>query len=101
VQLNADKGPAFEVEHSTNLELDNVSTRKPIADTPVVRLDKTPGAIIRNSKAFPGTSVFLSIAPGEEKDVQLEGNLLGNARTPQEEKLNPDLSKDPEQRSDR
>jgi polygalacturonase len=101
VQLNSEKGPAFQVENSTNLELDRVSTRRPLADTPVIRLDNTPGAIVRDSKALPGTGVFLSAAPGELKNLQLEGNLLLNARTPLEEKTNPERSRAPEQRSDR
>jgi hypothetical protein len=101
VQLNSASGPAFKVENSTNLELDDVSTRKPNADAPVIRLDNTPGAIVRDSRAFPGTGTFLSVAPGELKNLLLEGNLLGNARKPQEEKVNPSRGATPEQRSDR
>ena len=101
VQLNTESGVAFQLENSTNLELDDVSTRKPHDDAPVIRLDKTPGAIVRDSRTFPGTGVFLSTAPGEMKAVKLEGNAVGNARTAQEEKANPALGKDPEQRSDR
>jgi polygalacturonase len=101
VQLNVESGPAFQVENSTNLDLDDVSTRKPLANTPVVRLDNTPGAIVRESKAFPGTDIFLATAPGELKSLVLEGNLLGNARTAEEEKPNSERNKQPEQRSDR
>jgi polygalacturonase len=101
VQLTAKKGPTFQVENSTNLDLDHVSTPRPVADMPVIRLDGTPGAIIRNSKALPGTGVFLSTAPGESKSLQLEGNLLGNAKTSQEETVNPDKGRAPDQRSDR
>ena len=101
VQLNSESGPAFKVENSTNLELDDVSTRNPHADTPVIRLDNTPGAIVRDSRAFPGTGTFLSTAPGELNNLFLEGNLLGEARTPQEEKPNPARGAAPEQRSDR
>ncbi len=101
VQLNAQSGPAFQVENSTNLELDHVTTRTPLADTPVIRLDKTPGAIVRDSKAFPGTGVFVSTAPGELKNLILEGNILGNAQAAHEETPNPNRDKAPEQRSDR
>jgi polygalacturonase len=101
VQLNVEKGPAFQVENSTNLELDHVTTRKPLADTPVVRLDNTPGAIVRDSRAFPGTGVFLSTAPGELKSIVLQGNVLGKAKTPELEKPNSERGKAPEQRSDR
>ncbi len=101
VQLNTDAVAAFQAKNSTNLELDRVSTRKPHAGTPVIRLDNTPGAIVRDSKAFPGTDIFLSAGSGELKNLQLEGNLLKNARVAQEEKPNPGKNQLPEQRSDR
>jgi polygalacturonase len=101
VELNTENGPTFQVENSTNLELDHVATRKPPADAAVIRLDATPGAIVQDSKAFYGTKVFLATAPGELKGLFLEGNVLKNAQVPQEEKVNPNRDKAPEQRSDR
>ena len=82
VQLNVEAGPAFQITNSTNLELDDVSTRKPAAGAPVIRLEGTPGAVVRNSRVYPGTDVFLSTPAGELKDVGLVGNLLANAATP-------------------
>jgi polygalacturonase len=81
VQLNVEAGPAFQMTHSTNLELDDVSTRRPVPGAPVIRLEETPGAVVRNSRAYPGTGVFLSTPEGELKDVVLEGNVLVNAAT--------------------
>jgi hypothetical protein len=85
VQVNAEHGPAFLIRDSRDLELDGVSTRKPVAGMPVVRLDHCPGAIVRNSRAFAGTSTFLSVGSGELKTVILEGNALGRAGKPAEE----------------
>jgi len=85
VQVNADSGPAFLVRDSGELELDTVSTRKPLADAPVIRLDRCPGAIVRTSKALRGTGTFVSVAPGELRSVVLEGNTLGGARKAIEE----------------
>ena len=86
VQLNADRGPVFAIESASNLELDGLTTRKPIAGSPVLRLTQTPGAVVRNGRAFPGTETFLSVGPGELKSLYLEGNVLGNARTRTEER---------------
>jgi hypothetical protein len=86
VQVNPDRGPAFAIERSANLELDDVSARKPAAGSPVLRLTESPGAILRNSRAFPGTERFLSTGPGELKSFHLEGNVLVNARTPAQER---------------
>lgn len=81
VQLNADGGPAFTAVHATNLELDHVTSRKPLSGEPVIRLEDTPGAILQDSRAFPNTGVFLSTPPGELKSIILEGNVLNNAHT--------------------
>ena len=89
VQLNPAAGPAFTVEHSSNLELDDVTESKPLAKTPVIRLDDTPGAVVRDSRAFAGTGVFLATAKGELKRIVLEGNALGEAKVATEEWDNP------------
>jgi len=81
VQVNTDSGPAFLIRDSKELELDGVSTREPLADAPVIRLDRCPGAIVHGSRAFAGTGTFLSAAPGELKNIVLEGNILTSART--------------------
>jgi hypothetical protein len=85
VQIDADSGPAFRIDHATNLLLDDVTSSHPGA-TPVLRLAATPGAILRDSRAFPGTGVFLSTPPGDLKSITLTGNTLGNAATPTQEK---------------
>jgi hypothetical protein len=85
VQINPNQGPAFFLRDARELELDGVATRQPLADAPVIRLERCPGAIVRDSKAFAGTGTFLSVLPGELQNVVLEGNALGNARTPTDE----------------
>jgi polygalacturonase len=82
VQINAEGGPAFVIRESRELQLDNIATRTPLADAPVVRLDRSPGAIVRASRAFPGTATFLSAGTGELKSIVLEGNVLASARRP-------------------
>lgn len=85
VEIDAESGPAFLIRDSKRLELDGVSTRKPLADVPVIRLDHCPGAIVRSSRAFAGTGTFLSVAPGELKQVVQIGNALGAAKKAAEE----------------
>lgn len=95
VQLNPASGPAFSAIHVTNLELDDVSSIKRAPGMPVIRLDDAAGAVIRNSRAFPGTGVFLSVEPGLLKRIFLQGNVLNNAATPTQETrqgLNPGQS---------
>ncbi len=85
VQVNASTGPAFLIKDSRELDLDGVSTRRPLSDTPVIRLERCPNTILRDSRAFPGTGTFLSVAPGELKSILLEGNDCNNVQKPSEE----------------
>ncbi|HEV2447369.1 MAG TPA: glycoside hydrolase family 28 protein [Candidatus Sulfopaludibacter sp.] len=85
VQVNPEDGPAFAIRESKELELDGVSARQIAAGAPVIRLDRCPGAIVRNSRAFPGTGTFLSTGPDELKTVVLQGNTLANAKKAAEE----------------
>jgi len=85
VRINTVKGPAFIVRNSKELELDNVSTSKPLANTPVIRIESSPGAIVRNSKAYPNTDIFLSTAPNQLKYLILIGNATTNAKKVTEE----------------
>ena len=87
LQMNADAGPAFLVRDSKELELDGLTTHTPAADAPVIRLERCPGAVLRASWASVGTGVFLSVAPGELKNVTLESNALNNARQPTAESI--------------
>ncbi|SPE42781.1 Glycoside hydrolase, family 28 [Candidatus Sulfopaludibacter sp. SbA3] len=87
VRIDAEQGPAFLVRDSRELDLDGVTTRKPLAQMPVIRLDHCPGALIRGAKAFAGTGSFLSVAPGELKTVVLESNALGDAKKATEESV--------------
>jgi hypothetical protein len=59
-----------------------VSSREPLADAPVIRLDRCPGATVRASRAFTGTGTFLSVGPGELKKLIFAGNTLIGARRP-------------------
>lgn len=85
VELNAKAGPAFRVEHASNLELDDVTESQPVRQRPVIRLDDAAGALVRDSRAFKGTGVFLSTGKGELKKIVLEGNALGEAAAATEE----------------
>ncbi len=79
VLLNPAAGPAFAVHHATNLELDDVTSSQPVAQQPVIRLLDTPGAVVRDCRAFKGTGVFLAAGKDELGQIVLESNALANA----------------------
>lgn len=84
VQMNAEVGPALTVANATNLLMDDVTSRQPVLGSPVIRLTKSPGSIMRDSRAFPGTGTFLSADPEGFTSIHLMGNILDNAKVPTE-----------------
>jgi polygalacturonase len=84
VEMNPESGPAFAVKHAKNLEFDDVTERKPVGGSPVILLEDADGSVVRNSRAFPGTGVFLSAGKEQLKSISLENNALGRAQTPTE-----------------
>jgi hypothetical protein len=85
VEMDSEDGMPFRIRDSSGLEMNGVSTRKPLAAVPVIRLDRCTGAVVRASRAFAGTGTFLSTDPGGLKHVATEGNALGKARKAAEE----------------
>ncbi len=90
VRIDAENGIPFLIRDSSELDLDGVQTRAPKADTPVVRLDRSKNVTLRNSIAWPGTGVFLSVAPDMKSGVTSSGNAMSNAAAAvKEETLDP------------
>ena len=82
VQVNVDKGSAFEINNCKNLELHGVTTQKPQADEPVVRMTDVHGAFVRGCRAFTGTGSFLELCGQTTRDVVLIGNHFSAAKKP-------------------
>ncbi len=74
VRINAAAGPAFLIRDSSQLSLDGIQTRRPQANTPVVRLDNCRKTSLRSSNTWEGTGTFLSVAPGQAKTIAMQGN---------------------------
>lgn len=89
VIVDAEHGPAFAMEEASSLELDDVTSRHPHSEWPVVRLNRSRGAIIRDSRALPGTHTFLSATPGELPSLEFSGNQFGEAKVATEERVQP------------
>jgi hypothetical protein len=83
MQINPSDGPAFLIRNSIGLLMDSVERRNgsgtPVV-TPVVRLDDCPGAIVRASRAWPGTEIFPSEKLGSAGYTILDTAYLGKAR---------------------
>jgi len=79
VRLDVENNAPFLIRDSRQVDLDGVQTRAPKPGVPVVRFDRLQGVTVRNSIAWPGTTAFLSVAPGQTASVSLLGNDLAAA----------------------
>lgn len=75
--VDAAEGPAFLIRDSNGLTMEGVE-RRSVGAAPVIRLDRCEGAIVRASRAWAGTDVFLSEKPGAAAAL-LEGDSLSEA----------------------
>jgi Glycosyl hydrolases family 28 len=75
---------ALHFEDVKGLTLDNFVGRaaKPQSDTPAIIFNRVSGADVRNSKAQPGTQVYLKIQGATSEGIYLVGNELHEARIP-------------------
>ena len=80
VQVEVDKGPAFEFSNCKDLELRGIKTTNPRADEPVIMMENVEDAFIQGCRAFPGTGSFLELAGKTTRGILLLGNNLSAAK---------------------
>lgn len=74
VVINVKKGSAVVSENSKEIELDAVKTSMPLAGVPVITLNNTVSAFIRNCRPVAGTDVFLQLKGAQTNHILLQGN---------------------------
>lgn len=75
------------VENVQDLEVENLRARQAKMDDrsgAAVVLNQVHGAVVRNCRALPGTSIFLKIEGRDSRDIFLDGNDFSLARKPVE-----------------
>ena len=82
VQINVDKGSAFEISNCKNMELHGITTQKPRADEPVVRMEDVQDVFMHGCRAFPGTGRFIELCGQTSGDIILIGNHFAAAEKP-------------------
>jgi polygalacturonase len=81
VKINTTMGASFKIEDAQNLILDNVSTAKPLANTPVIKLTNASNMMINNNFPMFATDVFLEADGKETKDIFLKNNVFNHVKT--------------------
>jgi polygalacturonase len=82
VQVNTEKGPAFDLKNCKNVELHRIKTTAPRADDPVVRMENVEDAFIQGCRVLPGTGTFLELRGEATKGIILSANGLSAAKNP-------------------
>lgn len=79
VRVNTKTGPAVTAEKTARLEIDGLTTAKPIETVPVVKLTNVQDVLLRNCWLFAGTKIFASVNGADTKNVKLINNEAGEA----------------------
>jgi hypothetical protein len=74
VCVNAQKGPALDIDSVSNLELLRVTTNQPRPEDPVVRLTNVTEGAVQLCSAPNGSKVFLELKGTRTRDIGLLGN---------------------------
>ncbi len=82
VQVNVEKGSAFEFSDCRDVELRAVKTTSPLGAEPVVRMENVRDAFVQGCRAYPGTGSFLELGGKTTEGITLSGNELSAAKSP-------------------
>jgi hypothetical protein len=81
VHVDTRSGPAISAERSERLDLFDVGTRAPHADSPTVVLSEVVGAHVHGCFAARGTGAFLEVRGAQSENIVVESNHLSFAKT--------------------
>ena len=82
VRVDAGARNAFAFEGVRGLELDDVTTRAPVAGVPVIRFKDSDEIWVHSTQAAPGTDTFLQFDGARPAHLRLDGNDFSAAATP-------------------
>lgn len=74
VTVNVRKGSAVTTNNVKEIELDAVKTNKPLAGIPMLMMENTDAAFIRNCRPVAGTDIFLQLKGAQTDHILLQGN---------------------------
>jgi hypothetical protein len=79
VRVNTKTGSALQVEKTQRLDVDGLTSAKPVAAMPLIKLLNVQDVLLRNCWPFAGTGIFATVNGAETKNVKLLNNELGDA----------------------
>ncbi len=82
MRVDAARGAAFAFDTTDNLVLDGVTSARPVATSPVIRLSASDDIAVEACRAAPGTGTFLEVAGAPPARLLLANNDLTRAAHP-------------------
>ncbi len=79
VRVNTKMGSALQAEKVERMDIDALSSAKPLTNVPLIKLTNVQDVLLRNCWPFKGTKIFAEIKGAETKNVKLMNNELGEA----------------------
>ncbi len=79
VRVNTKTGAALSAEKTARLDIDGLTTAKPIDAVPLIKLNNVQDVLLRNCWLFTGTKIFATINGADTKNVKLMNNETGDA----------------------
>ncbi|MGG9960830.1 glycoside hydrolase family 28 protein [Ferruginibacter sp. SUN106] len=79
VRVNTRTGSALTADKTQRIDIDGLTSAKPIADVPLIKLNNVQDVLLRNCWPFNGTKIFAAVNGAETKNVKLLNNELGEA----------------------
>ncbi|MCW3094099.1 MAG: glycoside hydrolase family 28 protein [Ferruginibacter sp.] len=80
VRVNAKTGSALQAEMVQRLEIDALSSAKPLETVPLIKLTSVAEVLVRNCWPVKGTQIFAEIKGAATKMVVIKNNELGDAK---------------------
>jgi polygalacturonase len=76
VEINVPEGSALSFRKGSEIVLDEVTSRAPVANTPVIRFEQIENAVVRNCRAVDNTDIFLELKGADNADIEMINNIL-------------------------
>ncbi|KEO74252.1 glycoside hydrolase family 28 protein [Anditalea andensis] len=82
VEISTEEGPSFKIEESENIILNNVKSRKPLENSPVVELVNVSNILIHNNFPMVETPNFLKVGGANSSKIIIKNNYFQNSKNP-------------------
>ncbi|WP_083557848.1 glycoside hydrolase family 28 protein [Leeuwenhoekiella marinoflava] len=82
VRVTTKLGASFEIENAHQFVMTNISSKKPLKNTPLIKLINVSDVLLTSNFPLENTAVFLEADGAETRNVYLKNNVFDNVSIP-------------------